>query len=66
MAQPRPASTGVIVGLIHPGWVQTDMGGAGADITPQESAAGIRKGAAAWTLEAAGDFLNWNGKPHAW
>ena len=33
---------GVIIGLVHPGWVQTDMGGAGADITPQESAEGIR------------------------
>ena len=31
----------IYVGLIHPGWVQTEMGGADADITPQESAAGI-------------------------
>lgn len=57
---------GVIVGLVHPGWVQTDMGGAGADITPIESAAGIRKVAADWTLDASGDFLKWNGEPHAW
>ncbi|NML93707.1 SDR family oxidoreductase [Novosphingobium olei] len=57
---------GVIVGLVHPGWVQTDMGGAGADITPTESAAGIRKVAADWTLETSGDFLKWNGEPHAW
>ena len=26
----------------HPGWVQTDMGGAGADITVEQSASGIR------------------------
>jgi NAD(P)-dependent dehydrogenase (short-subunit alcohol dehydrogenase family) len=57
---------GVIVGLVHPGWVQTDMGGAGADITPQESASGIRQITADWTLQTTGDFLNWNGKPHAW
>ena len=57
---------GVIVGLVHPGWVQTDMGGAGADITPAESAAGIRQVAADWTLETSGDFLKWNGEPHAW
>jgi NAD(P)-dependent dehydrogenase (short-subunit alcohol dehydrogenase family) len=57
---------GVIIGLVHPGWVQTDMGGAGADITPAESAAGIRNVAANWTLEASGDFLKWNGEPHAW
>ncbi|MFX9962168.1 SDR family NAD(P)-dependent oxidoreductase, partial [Acinetobacter baumannii] len=42
---------GIVVGLVHPGWVQTDMGGAGADITPQESASGIRQIAADWTIE---------------
>lgn len=57
---------GVIVGLVHPGWVQTEMGGAGADITPQESAAGIRAVAAGWTLDRSGDFLKWNGETHAW
>ena len=57
---------GVIVGLVHPGYVQTDMGGPDAEITPVESAAGIRAVAAAWTLETSGDFLKWNGEAHAW
>lgn len=57
---------GVIIGLVHPGWVQTDMGGAGADITPTQSAEGIRKIAADWTLDRSGDFLKWNGETHAW
>lgn len=57
---------GVIVGLVHPGWVQTEMGGEGADITPEESAAGIRKVAADWTLVRSGDFLKWNGETHPW
>lgn len=57
---------GVIVGIVHPGWVQTDMGGEGADITPEQSAAGIARIAADWTLETSGDFLKWNGEPHAW
>lgn len=57
---------GIIIGIVHPGYVQTDMGGANADITPQESAAGIRKLAHDWTLERSGDFYKWNGEPHPW
>ncbi len=57
---------GVIVGLVHPGWVQTDMGGPHAEITTQDSATGIRQVTADWTLATSGDFLSWNGKPHAW
>jgi NAD(P)-dependent dehydrogenase (short-subunit alcohol dehydrogenase family) len=57
---------GIIVGLIHPGYVQTDMGGPGAEITPEASATGIRKVTAEWTLERSGDFLKWNGETHAW
>ncbi|MES2496201.1 MAG: SDR family NAD(P)-dependent oxidoreductase [Pseudomonadota bacterium] len=57
---------GIVVGIVHPGYVQTDMGGAGADITPEDSASGIRKLAEGWTLERSGDFYKWNGEPHAW
>jgi NAD(P)-dependent dehydrogenase (short-subunit alcohol dehydrogenase family) len=57
---------GIIVGLVHPGWVQTDMGGPGAEITPLESASGIMAVAEGWTLEESGDFKKWNGEPHAW
>lgn len=57
---------GVIIGIIHPGYVQTDMGGPNAEITPAESASGIRKISAAWTLERSGDFLKWNGETHPW
>lgn len=55
---------GIIVGLIHPGYVQTDLGGPSADITPSESASGIRACVQAWTLERSGEFLKWNGETH--
>ncbi len=57
---------GIVIGILHPGYVQTDMGGPGAEITPQDSAAAIRKLAQDWTIEHSGDFYKWNGEPHAW
>ena len=57
---------GVILGVVHPGWVQTQLGGPHAQISPEESAAGLRKLAEEWTLEDSGDFRKWNGEPHDW
>jgi NAD(P)-dependent dehydrogenase (short-subunit alcohol dehydrogenase family) len=57
---------GIVIGLVHPGWVQTDMGGAAAEITPAESASGLRTLTAEWTLDQSGDFKKWNGETHAW
>ena len=60
------ANDNVAVGLIHPGWVQTDMGGEKADLTPAESAAGIISVIDGITLENTGCFMKWNGETHAW
>ena len=60
----------ITVLAIHPGWVQTDMGGAPAPLTPEQSASSLRQ-----TLERIrtypqpedrGAFLNHDGTPLPW
>ena len=57
---------GVAVCLIHPGWVQTDMGGQQADISVKDSAAGILKLACSLTMQQTGHFLSWQGHKIDW
>lgn len=57
---------GIAVCLIHPGWVKTDMGGGGADITAEESALGIVNFACYMTMERSGQFFTWEGNKHVW
>lgn len=57
---------GIIAISVHPGWVQTDMGGPAAELTPLESAQGIAALAQRLTPEMSGGFYKWNGETHAW
>ena len=50
----------------HPGWVRTEMGGAGADITAEQSVAGMRGVIAALTAKDNGRFLNYDGSAIDW
>ena len=50
----------------HPGWVRTEMGGAGADIDASESIAGMRRALAGLDAARNGSFLNYDGTPIAW
>jgi NAD(P)-dependent dehydrogenase (short-subunit alcohol dehydrogenase family) len=50
----------------HPGWVQTDMGGAGAAISPEHSVRDLRATLAKATPDANGTFLNHDGTPIPW
>ena len=56
----------ISVALVHPGWVQTDMGGPHAEITAEESASGIRSVIAGMTKADSGKFYKWNGEIHPW
>jgi NAD(P)-dependent dehydrogenase (short-subunit alcohol dehydrogenase family) len=56
----------ISVAVMHPGYVQTDMGGPNAEITPAESATGIRNVIADLTKENSGKFYKWNGEIHPW
>jgi NAD(P)-dependent dehydrogenase (short-subunit alcohol dehydrogenase family) len=55
---------GIAVGIYHPGWVQTDMGGAAADIGVAEAADGLAARFAALSLESTGCFETWDGRAH--
>jgi len=59
-------SENMIVCPVHPGWVQTEMGGANADLSAEESAAGLIKLIDRLELSDSGRFLKWNGEEHPW
>ena len=55
----------IAVGIYHPGWVQTDMGGTSAAITPAQSASGLLTRFAELNMASTGCFQTWDGRTHA-
>lgn len=53
------ASRGVIVVVLSPGWVKTDMGGAQADVDPATSVAGMRAAIERTSAADSGRFVDY-------
>lgn len=60
------APRGIVVLALHPGWVQTEMGGDGATLTATESVAGLLRVIDAAGRADSGRFLDWQGEPLPW
>jgi NAD(P)-dependent dehydrogenase (short-subunit alcohol dehydrogenase family) len=57
---------GISVLIFSPGWVQTDMGGANAALTPEQSIAGMRQVLEGNPMQLTGKFLSYDGSTWPW
>ena len=60
------AERGIVVLALHPGWVQTEMGGAGAQVAPVDAVAGLLRVIDAATPAQSGTFVDWRGDALPW
>ncbi|ADZ71237.1 SDR family NAD(P)-dependent oxidoreductase [Polymorphum gilvum] len=56
------AAEAIAVGLVDPGWVQTDMGGPEAELAPATVATGILDLAEGLDMSRTGRFFKWTGE----
>jgi NAD(P)-dependent dehydrogenase (short-subunit alcohol dehydrogenase family) len=59
-------SHGIGVLILHPGWNNTRMGGAGAPFKPVDTVAGMRKLIEQFTMADTGRFLRFDGEEIPW
>ncbi len=57
---------GIAVGIYHPGWVRTDMGGEQGEISVEESAEGLLNEFDVLNVATSGCFHTWDGRVHAY
>lgn len=60
------AERGIIVLALHPGWVQTDMGGQDATVSAEDSAAGLLRVIDGAGADDSGRFLDYRGETLPW
>ncbi len=58
--------TGVIVIILHPGWVKTDMGGPNAAIAPEDSIKSMLQFVDTLTLDKSGGYYDYAGRTIPW
>ena len=56
----------VVCAMLHPGWVQTRMGGSSAPLSPEDSVAGMRRVIDGLGPERSGGFFNYDGSEIPW
>ena len=56
----------VVCAVLHPGWVQTRMGGRSAPLEPEASIGGMRRVIAGLGPEQSGGFFSYDGSEIAW
>jgi NAD(P)-dependent dehydrogenase (short-subunit alcohol dehydrogenase family) len=60
------APRGITCVVVNPGWVQTDMGGPHAKITPAESVTKLRRLIDSLGPAQSGKFFNYDGREYPW
>ncbi|GLR46817.1 SDR family oxidoreductase [Sphingomonas astaxanthinifaciens] len=60
------ANRDLVCAVLHPGWVQTRMGGANAPVTPEDSIAGMRKVIEGLSQADSGEFFDYQGGRVPW
>jgi NAD(P)-dependent dehydrogenase (short-subunit alcohol dehydrogenase family) len=60
------AKDDIAIGIFHPGWVQTDMGGKGAPVKPADSVQGLRARIAELNMKTSGSYRDFQNREIPW